>query len=191
MALFGIGRAPRSFEFRCGCCGEMHRGSPSFAYDRPPLMPMSDEEFERRVKLSDDLCRVLPPEDDPDRPWDFWLRGILEIPIHEVDEPFTWGVWVSQSQDSFERYHRTFDEDQSADGSFGWLPNTIPIYNETPDPSETDNFAADVRWGKPGQRPQIELHEVDHPLYRDQVEGISWDRAVELAMVAMHGRAET
>ena len=188
--LFGVGSSPRSFEFKCEQCKEIHRGSPSFSYASPFIPQLSDEEYARRVELSDDLCRVLPVSVVVNASPEYWIRVILEIPILGAKEPFTWGVWVTQSEDSFNRYRDTFDDDQSDDGSFGWLPNNLPVYSDQPLQGEIDSFPCDVYWGPIGRRPKLVLHDVDHPLYRDQNEGVSWDRAIELAQITIHGRQE-
>ncbi len=169
----------RAFEFRCASCGEVHRGSPFFAYDRPyDYFAVPAEERNERVVIDDDTCVI-----DNDL---FLIRTILEIPIEGAEEPFTWGVWVSQSRASFARYIATFSENQSGDSSFGWLRVTMPGYAN--DGGELAALACDVRWGDSGQRPTVLLHESDHALYRDQVNGITWNRAISLARLTMHGR---
>jgi len=163
------------FEFRCHECGEIHRGSPSFSSDRPPLSPDIGED---RIVLDTDTC-VLDDEE-------FFIRGLLEIPIHGVADPFTWGLWVSQSEESFERYVATYDQDQSNDGSFGWLAVTMPGYYSAAEDEPLEVLGCDVFWREPGVRPLIVPKECDHPLYRDVADGICWDRAMELASLAMH-----
>ncbi|MCP4328229.1 MAG: DUF2199 domain-containing protein [Alphaproteobacteria bacterium] len=169
----------KSFEFRCDQCGEVHTGSPSFAYARPHqyfLVPKSEREH--RIRIDRDTCVI-----DEDT---FFVRGLLEIPIRDTQDPFLWGVWVSQSPESFARYVETFDQDQSGDGSFGWLTVTMPGYVRTPNGEELENLACDIRWQDVGQRPLIAPHECDHPLYRDFTNGIDWDRAIELAQLVLH-----
>ena len=173
------GQAAKSFEFRCGSCGELHRGAPSFAYDKPVYyFEVPEAERGARVHGDADTCVI---DDEL-----FFIRTILEIPIIGSAEPFTWGVWVSQSQESFARYLASYDEDQSGDGSFGWLAVTIPGYGELDASGCWTSLACDVAWGDIGQRPSVHLQAADHPLYIDQREGISWDRAIELARLAMH-----
>lgn len=177
---FALGNKPsKTFEFQCSDCGEIHRGSPSFGFDKPPyyfLIPESDRA--ERVKADADTCVV---DDDA-----FFIRALLEIPIVDVEEPFAWGVWVSQSEESFKRYVETYDRDQSGDGSFGWLAVAIPGYVEGVDDGDWEELACDVNWRGDRHRPLISLHECDHRLYADFVNGISWDRAIELARRVMH-----
>ena len=168
------------FEFRCADCGEVHRGSPSFGYEKPSIyFTVPADEVADRVRLSDDLCTI---DDDT-----FLIRGLIEIPIHGVEEPFAWGVWVTQSRESFERYVETFDQDQSGDGSFGWLDVTMPGYVSGDKNEDRAMLACNVHWRGEGQRPLIVPQECDHPLYKDCVEGVSWERAMHLARLVMHG----
>jgi hypothetical protein len=56
------------------------------------------------------------------------VRAILEVPIHGVDEPFLWGIWVSASEASFHRYLDSFDKPPEDPIFFGWLSNLIAVY---------------------------------------------------------------
>lgn len=145
---------------------------------------MPEAERAERVTASDDLCVIRPSSDDPEGMTTYWIRATLDVPIHGAAEPFCWGVWVSQSKESFERYQATFDDDQSGDGSFGWLPVHMKHYRD-PDGS-WPTLECDVEWGSSGQRPKIKLWESDNPLYQDQRDGISWDQAVAIARPLMH-----
>ena len=168
------------FEFRCGSCGEAYRGAPSFAYDKPAhYFTIPEHEREQRVILDADTCSI----DDEH----FFIRTILEIPITGHDQPFMWGVWVSQSRASFMRYIASYDTDQTGDGSFGWLAAMMPGYETTDEDGNWTYLACSVAWGDVGQRPLVHLHQADHALYRDQVCGISHRRATELSELAMYG----
>ena len=173
------GRDEKTFEFRCHECGRIHRGSPSFSTDGPPISPDIEDE---RIVIDTDTCVI----DDEE----FFIRGMLEVPIEGAREPFSWGLWVSQSRESFERYVETYDKDQSDDGSFGWLAASLPGYDRSPDGGDPIVLACDVYWRDVGLRPLIVPHECDHQLYRDVVNGISWDRAIELARLIMHPEDE-
>lgn len=190
--LFGLGREPKTFEFRCADCGKLHRGAPSFGYDKPAYyFDVPEGERAARVAISDDLCRIAPGEEDGEQTVFHFIRCILEIPIHDAGEPFLWGMWATQSEESFERYRKTFDTDQSGMGSFGWLAVVMPPYNRAAPGAPLEHLKCNVQWqgaanGK-AQRPLVELQACDHPLYFDQRDGISWDRAVDIARRMMHG----
>jgi hypothetical protein len=91
-----------------------------------------------------------------------------------------WGVWVSLSEESFNRYVDTYEEPDPSDNYFGWFCNYLPYY---------ENTYALKTWVHPrigGDRPYIELEESEHPLCIDHHRGISPERAQEIAEVAMH-----
>lgn len=129
--------------------------------------------------LDSDLCKITH-----DKGTDYFIRTILEIPIHGIAESFMWGVWVSLSEKSFVRYVETYDDPVEGDGFFGWLCNGLPGY------PDTTSLAADVRVQLDGTRPTLHLHrgdpDEDHPLVIDQYEGISVQRAQELAEYIGH-----
>lgn len=139
---------------------------------------LSEEQRAKLGTLSDDLCTITREDGT-----DYFIRGVLEIPIHGVEEPFVWGVWVSLSEKSFERYFDTYDEPVEGDGFFGWVCNDISAY------PFGQSRPADVAVQLGGQRPLIILHrsnpETD-PLAIDQVNGISVAQAQEIAERAMH-----
>ena len=167
------------FAFKCSCCGEVHEGSPSFAFPAPdPYASLSDEQKASMATLSSDFCTINHAEGT-----DRFVRAVLEVPIHGVDDPFLWGVWVSLSEKSFNRYRETYDEPVAGEGFFGWVCNRIGLY-----PYDKSR-PSDVRVQTGGQRPKVILHRgdpEDDQLVVDQVNGISITRAQELAERAMH-----
>jgi hypothetical protein len=186
--LFCLGREPRTFEFKCIECGAIHRGSPSFAFDKPPLYyDVPEPQRCARTMLTRDTCFIAPAPNDETGQTHCFLRGLLEVPIAGATEPFLWGVWVTQSEDSFMRYLETFDDDQSGTSSFGWLPVAWAPYKRTRPGEYIENLRCNVLWQGKGKRPLIEVQECDHPLFLDQRDGISWERAVEIARTVMHG----
>lgn len=175
----------KGFSYRCSECGELHTGAPSFSFKYPIYyLDVPEVERENQILLSDDLCQIEPGADDPDGEMIYCIRVILEIPIKGSHDPFTWGVWVTQSKESFERYAETFGEDQSAEVSFGWLAVNMPFYNNTERGEPLEHLECDVQWGIVGQRPEVHLWECDHQLSVDQRNGISWEKAAEIANLA-------
>ena len=56
---FGLGREPRTIGFRCEECGAIHRGSPSFGFDRPSLYyDVPEPERDARIMLTRDTCFI-------------------------------------------------------------------------------------------------------------------------------------
>jgi len=167
------------FAFKCTCCGEIHEGSPSVGYRMPDqYASLSEEQRAAMGRISSDICTITYEEGT-----DYFIRAVLEVPIHGVEEPFLWGVWVSLSEKSFTRYVETYDNPVEGDGFFGWVCNAIPAY-----PFEGSR-PADVRVQLGGQRPTVVLHRRDDeidPLLKDQVLGISVARAQQIAERAFH-----
>jgi hypothetical protein len=76
--------------------------------------------------LGTGLCRY--EDEDGEH---LFIRVCLEVPIHGVSEPFIWGVWVSLSRKSFDRYVETCDAPDTDDDYFGWLCNFNCSTNRT------------------------------------------------------------
>ncbi len=171
------------FAFKCDTCGEVHEGSPSIALLAPdPYLGLSDAQKNTIATMDEDLCIINYGERS-----DYFVRAVLEVPIHGVEEPFLWGVWVSASEKSFHRYAEILNGATAAvegDGFFGWVCNQISVY------PYGHRRAADVFLQPEGNRPKAMLHRSENdvdPLVIDQVHGISIRRAQELAEKAMHG----
>ncbi len=163
------------FSFRCSSCSKIHEGSPSFAFRAPdPYLEQTDE-VRDAGKLSNDLCWY----EDADGKH-FFIRVCLEVPIHGVGEPFLWGVWVSLSEHSFDHYVETYDAPDLTKSYFGWFCNGLPYYENT--------YALKVLvHPRSGQvRPFIELEKSSHPLAIDFHQGISIQKAQEIAESIMH-----
>jgi hypothetical protein len=165
------------FGFECVTCGQYHVGIPSFGWDYPvQYLIIPEQERDSRVELSSDACVI-------DEKW-FFIRGCLEIPVQNHEEPFSWGVWCSLSQQNFRRYEELFDQvdREAGDSFFGWLGSAIPGY---PDTQQLKTMVRVRPWPT---RPFVELEPTDHPLAVEQGEGISAARAREIAQEIMHPR---
>ena len=163
------------FRFRCVSCGEWHEGMPSYGAEAPMHYDrVAPAERERRCSLGSDDCVI-------DEKF-FFVRGCLDIPVHGQEEPFSWGVWVSLSRQSFEEYIRHFDSPKRSHIGpfFGWLSSEIAIY------PDTVNLKARVHLRDDGIRPYIQLHASDHPLALEQREGISPHRVAEIFAFLHH-----
>jgi hypothetical protein len=167
------------FAFKCTCCGEIHEGSPSFGFRFPDqYASLSDRQKFELGTLTDDFCTITHPEGT-----DRFIRAVLEVPIHGVEQPFLWGVWVSLSEKNFNRYKETYNEPLVGEGFFGWVCNRISLYPyEQPRPADVV-----VQGGR--SRPLVVLHRgepEDDQLVLDQQNGITVARAQELAELALH-----
>ena len=161
----------KSLAFTCACCGREITALPDLAYDAPShYSGLAEAERAKRATLDSDFCVI----DGEDR----FIRAVCPIPIIDSDEHFAWGVWVSLGAENFQRYARSFkDDDQSKLGSmFGWFCNRLPSY------PETLSLQVTVVPQDTNQRPLVWINEVhaDHPLYVEQRTGIALDHLGEI-----------
>jgi hypothetical protein len=112
------------FSFICATCGQLHEGSPSVGYSAPfHWQEAHRTDVTGTSRLNDDFCMIERR--------DYFIRCILEVPIHDVEEPFLWGVWVTQSEQNFKDYadcfHDTPEAVPSAISPTGYLAIQIPL----------------------------------------------------------------
>lgn len=161
-----------AIRYTCSCCGEIHEGLPDIAYDAP-LYAQSRKGSEG-CRLTSDFC-VLDGVD-------FFVRGLLLLPLQGRPESFGWGVWSSLSEASFQRCQEVWALDDPGDAGpfFGWFSNRLPFY------PDTLSLKVTVTLQKGGKRPLFELEPTEHPLSLDQREGISLERAIAFAEAVVH-----
>lgn len=143
---------------------------------RAPLSYYEVPEGERdsRCRLGTDDCVI-------DEQF-YFVRGCIEIPVHGEDESFSWGVWVSLSQASYQQWLDCFDQPKRSHVGpfFGWLNAALSPY------PDTINLKTHAHLRDDGVRPFIELEPTDHPLAVEQRNGISIERLASLYALMMH-----
>ena len=163
------------YAWTCACCGKPFDTLPlDWAYNAPGYWnDIPEAERTGRGKLSSDFCVA----DEH-----YFIRGCLQIPIVDFKGRLVWGVWVSQSADGFARAVELFDRDPDANEEprFGWLSNEIRIYRPS-----TLNHKTNIHFQPINSRPLIELEATDHPLAVEQRDGITLQRAQEIAAAMM------
>jgi hypothetical protein len=148
--------------FRCAICGEEHTDLPHIGSSAP--FQWADElANDPESLLTKDLCIIEGR--------DFFVHGVIEIPVHDYEHEFGWGVWVSHKKENFETYRENFDS-AGIGPFFGWLCTELDYYSDSTLELKT---MAHYRGG--GLRPRIALWESDHPLYGQQRGGISLSEA--------------
>lgn len=128
-----------------------------------PYFGVPESEREARIRATTDTCAI----DEKD----FFIRGVMMIPVRGQSDNFGLGIWVSQKRENYLTYLNNFDAVEIGP-FFGWLCNRIPFY-------QPDTWALPVmaHFQGNGLRPQIRPKPSDHPLYKDFSEGITMDRA--------------
>ncbi len=160
--------------YRCATCGKAHDGLPDLSYRWPdPYFGIPESERGRRIQGSADICSI----DDED----FFIRGVILMPIKDSADAFGLGVWVSQKRENFQTYLKDFDSGEIGP-FFGWLCNRIPFYEE-----DTWALKTMAHFQGHNKRPLIKPEPSDHPLYKDYSEGVTLDRAWAI----VHARDKT
>ena len=136
-------------------------------FDKPDYYwGVPEEERDERVELTLDTC-IIDHED-------FFIRGVIEIPVHEYPEVFGFGVWISLKQENFASYLENFDSSQIGP-FFGWLCTGISYYKD-----ETLSLKTMAHFRGAGLRPRIDVEPSDHLLSVDQQTGITLAKAWEI-----------
>lgn len=159
----------------CRSCGREHRGLFDLAAFAPAHWT-GPEAYELNSALrrdgdflSEDFC-VLGGEH-------FFVRGVLSLPVHGLDEDFGFGCWSTLSRAHFDAYVESFDEDGPAPAEpwTGWFSNTLKPY------ADSVNQPCRVHLGSAGRtRPSLVLADPDHPLARAAAEGIEIEHLLEI-----------
>jgi hypothetical protein len=160
-------------KYTCSKCGQTHSGFPDLAFDVPFYYQGLTDDERARARLSSDTCVI----DD-----DYFVRGVLEIPIHGGDETFGFGVWVTLSHQNYQRYEQLYEQRDRLpeEPYFGWFSNRLPGY------PDTLNLKTNVYLRPYPTRPRIELHKSDHPLALEQRGGITVKRVQEILEANEH-----
>ena len=154
--------------WKCSSCEEWHYGPClDFSYDSPFYWTSEDEALNL---LDEDVC-VIAGED-------YFIRGVIELPIIGTSEMFRWGVWGSLSRENFEKLTKMNDDPARVElpPMFSWLSNQIDEY------PDTLNLKMHAHIQEPGNRPIFELEPTDHPLSQEYYQGITPERVKEIMM---------
>lgn len=136
-------------------------------------MGIPEEELVDRVEMTRDQCVV-------DGQY-FFIRGHIEIPIHDFPEPLSFSVWSSLSEKSFLHMDERWEAENRDQNPpyFGWLSSPIWVY------PPTFHLKLSVQSRPPGYTPLFTLEQTQHPLAVDQHQGISiarWHELIHLLM---------
>lgn len=165
----------------CGSCDQEHGWPFDLAANAPDPWPHALE-YEPNGALrmngdflSEDFC-VLNGEH-------FFVRCILTIPVHGMDDDFGFGCWSTLSRRNFEKYIEGFDSIRPSQEELwsGWLCNRLADFDE----NESIGVWVQLRPGR--QRPLLWVMGDDNPLAVAQERGISAARMMEIFAYYGHG----
>ena len=153
----------------CSVCGKDHPVENIEKSFRLPdvIFAVPEEERESRAKLSPNFC-VL----DDSR---VFVRGVVPVPIKEKDDVYCWGVWAEVAWDTYSELYNTWDEDDCSEFEDlkGLLANALPTYEDT--------FELPLRIVRKSDTRPFFFVIPDHPLKKDQQDGISEDMPIHYA----------
>lgn len=169
--------------WKCSTCDEWHYGPClDFGYSSPyywravydsrrrdlPLLSDSDE-LSNAFFLDEDFCQIRD---------DFFVRGLIQLPIIGTAKNFCWGVWGSLARANFELLLEKGDSVDRVElpPMFSWLSSQIAEY------PDTLSLRMHAHQQAPGKRPLFELDRADHPLSLEFYEGITPDRVREIML---------
>jgi hypothetical protein len=157
----------KQMRFQCSVCGELHDELPDIGSDKPAQWwDVPEQDRDKRIELSSDTC-VIDGEH-------FFIRGVIEIPIHDYPERFGFGVWVSQKSENYQTYCNNWNSSEIGP-FFGWLSTRIGYYKE-----DTLLLKTMAHFRGEELRPLIIVEPGEHPLAVDQEKGISLAKAWEI-----------
>ncbi len=165
MGIFDIFKTkPKSAEFKCSTCGEVHDELPALGFSSPIYYDTLNEKDKKEIaELSSDFC-IITHEDQTDR----FIRTTLTLPINAVCEDLDYGIWVSLSEKNFNEYKSEFKDNIEGKTYFGMISNEIPDYKES-----TLGLHVNVNTRSDGMRPEVSVHRIEHDLISDLENGIS------------------
>lgn len=170
--------------WKCGSCDEWHTGPClDFAYDSPYYWHDEHEKAGKKANLlpswskkrnktflNEDYCVI----DDED----FFVRGIIHLPIIGAAETFRWGVWGSLSRENFNKLLELDGKEERVElpQMFSWLSTKIAEY------PDTLSLKMHAHIEEQGMRPHFFLEYADHPLAKEYHHGITPERVKEIML---------
>jgi hypothetical protein len=170
-----------TMRFTCATCGAEHDiGDISFGAHAPVQWDSLTDNERSQSLLGQEQCEITSAEGRS-----FYIRACLEIPIRNIDRRFTWGVWCSLSEKSYEEIAEHWDNPAriALGPHFGWLCTNIPGY------PDTIFLKAIVHQRPVGLRPIVVLEPTDHLLAIDQRNGVEEQRLRGLVTSLLHNTA--
>ena len=155
--------------FTCPVCGNEHDELPALSFEGPAIfLAASPEEREADFEIGPDIGRFRGDEH-------FFIRALLAVPVHGWPEnPLTWAVWATVSEDSYNRYKAVrLEHDGAKIGPmFGWIGNALPGYEDTL------TLRSRLWPQNDRRRPLVDLEPTEHPLAMQQRDGVTLDYAM-------------
>ena len=151
--------------FKCGICGQEHDELLlDLGYSYPAdFFKIPAAQRGKRVRIDSDLCVI----DDAE----YYIRGILPLPITDTAEAFRWGVWALIEKNDFRRYLKLWNVAVISEPPFaGRLSGGLRDY------LDSDGLEVRVQLRAGNQRPHFYVVSDSHRLGIDQRRGITMEQ---------------
>ncbi|HEY2461792.1 MAG TPA: DUF2199 domain-containing protein [Candidatus Acidoferrum sp.] len=167
-------------QWKCDSCEEWHCGPClDFGFDSPYYWSEESEKASLLPNLSknrgktfldDDYCAINDEN--------FFVRGLIHLPILGAAETFRWGVWGSLSRENFNTLLEGNEDPKRVDlrPMFSWLSTQLPGY------PDTLNLKMYAHIQEVGYCPNFRLELTDHPLSQEYHKGVSPERVKKIMM---------
>jgi len=160
--------------FTCEVCGEAHAGAlRDIRMGLPdPIFRLDEPERERQAWVGEDSAMLTDRRGER-----FFVRGLLELPVHGEDGYFGYGSWIEVTRDDYATLGDLWNDEE------GWRsePFRGTLANELSPYAFTEGLPVRIRLREVQSLPLVELDDADHELVRAQRHGISRHRAHDLA----------
>ena len=161
----------------CSVCGEEHDDLPELAFDEPDAWSRLDDDERARSLLDGDGCEIHSAAGDF-----YFVRGVLELPLEDSPGSWAFGVWCALTKAGYDRYSELFHDPAHV----GERPWPSRLGNELPGYPRSLNLKGRISVPEVGLRGALLLDDADHPLVRDQREGVRLQRVLELVEPVVH-----
>ncbi len=161
---------------KCHHCQHEHNlNELELAFDSPDaVFALQEPDRTARADMTPDLCML-----DGSR---FFLRAVLPIPCEGRRLPFNLGLWVETDKQSYCRYVELYsDPNQGREPHFpATIANSVGGY------WDLLGLAVNVQLVSETARPTLTCVDQSHPVARDQLNGISGSRALDILSPYLH-----
>ncbi len=157
---------PPSGTFKCGTCGKFHIGLPMDMEFKKPgrYFEIPAKERNSRIYVSTDVCVV----DDNE----FYIRGVLPIPVANSIDKFRWGLWAKVEKNDFDIYAEYWDGNltENLPALHGLLSGSMKHY------PDSDMTPVEIYLQTGDQRPIFKVISDESSLGSDQKKGITIEK---------------
>lgn len=172
--------ALKDYRWKCGSCDEWHYGPTlDIAYKTPYHWNSDNAEnspdFSKSATypptfITRNYC-VMNAED-------YFIRGIIKLPIIGTDQSFCWGVWGSLSKESFDAIIQMQHTQKSEQfpPMFSWLCTKLDDY------PNTLSLKMNAHINSLDETPMFDLEPTDHPLSQEYYNGITPEKVKEITI---------